>query len=190
MDLLDGQSRALGGACEVDQKFGAIQGRADAVRRPRVGRGGAAVLRPHRAPELGADEGPQTAVGDLPFGASEQGPHAERCRVARLDGQIAGRSGDSGIDHPYLGGSMRILRSPATPMVGVRAMPLSTQKTPYDGDTPIPERWKSPSLRSGTYLARVTPARSVSEPAISSMPAARRSAIRSSIDGVAPPFDG
>ena len=52
-------------------------------------------------------------------------------------------------------------------MVGVNAMSESTQKTLHDGETPIPERWKSPSLRSGTYLALVTPAGSVIEPATS-----------------------
>ena len=70
---------------------------------------------------------------------------------------------------------MRIRRSPSTPMVGVKAMPLSTQNTLHDGETPMPERWKSPSLRSGTYFARVTPAGSVIEPATSSTPLARRS---------------
>ena len=50
-------------------------------------------------------------------------------------------------------------------MFGVKAMPLSTQNTLHDGETPMPERWKSPSRRSGTYFARVTPARSVTEPA-------------------------
>ena len=67
-------------------------------------------------------------------------------------------------------------------------MPLSTQNTLHDGETPIPERWKSPSRRSGTYLARVTPARSVTEPATSSTPLARSSSMRSSLDtGMAPP---
>jgi hypothetical protein len=60
-------------------------------------------------------------------------------------------------------------------MFGVNAIPLSTQNTLHDGETPIPERAKASSRRNGTYFARVTPARSVIEPATSPTPCARRS---------------
>ncbi len=94
----------------------------------------------HRALELGAEHAvnPRTLKADSMRVSSERvhSAAAPPCWSVRSPGAQAMPASTS----RSWAGSMRIRRSPSTPMFGVKAIPLSTQNTLHDGETPMPAR--------------------------------------------------